>query len=187
MLERDGERMTTTVFTGEDSKFKMGFVGWRLGSSNEVPTIETVVEDSPAESAGFQAGDVVVSAGGQDDIDEFDLLMIIEQAPGAPIDRRDCPGQVERGRCACSTCETTPWSTRTSQRGTPNASRSSRQPSCGGWWRSSALPRDRASARGMGRGRCSRRSDASTPAPTIRDRERRTLESVRARAVRRRG
>jgi len=86
LVERNGERFSTTVFTGEDSKFKMGFVGWRLGAANAVPTIQTIVADSPAEAAGLQSDDVIVAAGGREQIDEFELRVLIEQAADQPID-----------------------------------------------------------------------------------------------------
>lgn len=85
-LERDGERFNTRMFTGEDPKFKMGFPGWRLGTEGEVPTVDEVTPGSPAEAAGFLSGDVIVSAGGHDEIGEFDLRTMIQQAAGQPIE-----------------------------------------------------------------------------------------------------
>lgn len=86
LIERGERRFATKVFTGQDPKFKMGFVGWRLGSAGDAPTIQEVVSDSPAATAGLQAGDVIVSAGGQDQIGEFELRVMIEQAKGREID-----------------------------------------------------------------------------------------------------
>jgi len=86
LLERGGQSMTVTMFTGEDPKFKMGLPGWDLGSEGEVPTIQEVIRGSPAAAAGLRDGDVIVSAGGQDDIGQLELKMMIERAPNQAID-----------------------------------------------------------------------------------------------------
>jgi len=86
VLERDEKRITTTVFTGEDPKFKMGLLGWSLGSADEVPTIAEVISDSPAEAGGVLEGDVIVSAGGQEEISEFELRVMIEKAKDQTIE-----------------------------------------------------------------------------------------------------
>ncbi|NIM01083.1 MAG: RIP metalloprotease RseP [Acidobacteria bacterium] len=86
VLERAGQRVVTTMFTGEDPKFKMGIPGWRLGGADEVPTLLEVLPGSPAEAAGLQADDVIVAAGGQDEIGQLELRQMIQQAPGMAID-----------------------------------------------------------------------------------------------------
>jgi len=86
VLERQGQRVTTTMFTGEDPKFKMGLVGWRLGVSDEIPTILAVTAGSPAAEAGLQRDDVIVAAGGLDEIGQLELRQMIQQAPDMEID-----------------------------------------------------------------------------------------------------
>ena len=86
VLERQGQRITTTMFTGEDPKFKMGLPGWRLGVADEIPTILEVTPGSPAEQAGLREDDVIVAAGGQDEIGQLELRQMIQQAPGLTID-----------------------------------------------------------------------------------------------------
>jgi regulator of sigma E protease len=86
VLERLGERLTTTIFTGEDPKFKMGIPGWRLGVSDEIPTILLVTPGSPADQAGIRADDVIVAAGGLDEIGQLELRQMIQQAPDIAID-----------------------------------------------------------------------------------------------------
>ena len=86
LLERQGQRMTKTMFTGEDPKFKMGLPGWRLGVSDEIPTILEVTPGSPAEDAGLRRDDVIVSAGGLDEIGQLELRQMIQQAPDIEID-----------------------------------------------------------------------------------------------------
>jgi regulator of sigma E protease len=86
VLERQGQRLTVTMFTGEDPKFKMGFPGWRLGVSDEIPTILVVTPGSPADQAGLRSDDVIVAAGGQDEIGQLELRQMIQQAPDMAID-----------------------------------------------------------------------------------------------------
>lgn len=86
LLERQGQRMTVTLFTGEDPKYKMGLPGWRLGVENEVPTILKVNRGSPAEEAGLRGGDVIIAAGGRDEIGQLELRQMIQQAPDLEID-----------------------------------------------------------------------------------------------------
>ena len=86
VLERDGQSVTVTLFTGEDPKFKLGLPGWDLGSEDEVPTIQQVIRGSPAAMAGLRDGDVIVSAGGQDDIGQLELKLMIERAPNQALD-----------------------------------------------------------------------------------------------------
>ena len=86
LLERQGQRMTVTLFTGEDPKYKMGLPGWRLGVENEVPTILRVNRGSPAEEAGLRGGDVIIGAGGRDEIGQLELRQMIQQAPDLEID-----------------------------------------------------------------------------------------------------
>ena len=86
VLERQGQRITTTMFTGEDPKFKMGLPGWRLGVEDEIPTILEVTPGSPADRAGLRRDDVIVAAGGQDEIGQLELRQMIQQAPDLAID-----------------------------------------------------------------------------------------------------
>ena len=85
VLERQGQRLTTTIFTGEDPKFKMGVLGWRLGVSDEIPTILEVTAGSPAAEAGLRRDDVIIAAGGLDEIGQLELRQMIQQAPDLEI------------------------------------------------------------------------------------------------------
>ena len=81
VLERGTQVVRTTLTPGFDEDLGMGFAGWREDNDVEVGT---VMPDSPAELAGLQGGDLLVSANGVPIRSSYGLPRMVEQNKGAP-------------------------------------------------------------------------------------------------------
>jgi len=79
--------LTLNLLTGADERFHMGFPGWELrtSGSGEPTRIGSVVEGSPADSAGLLSGDMIVGAEDQDPIGEVALRALLSLNPGRPV------------------------------------------------------------------------------------------------------
>jgi regulator of sigma E protease len=92
VLDREGERIETDIEIGYESKYRSGETGMKLTSETEEepPTedtnvIEKVIPDTPAERAGIQPGDKIVSVDGLELPTRSQLVTVIQQAPGGRV------------------------------------------------------------------------------------------------------
>ena len=77
-LERNGERRDVTVTPASEGRYESGELGVRPDTH---PYVYSVVAGGVAESAGFKAGDVVVSIDGKRMVDEDELRRVISANP----------------------------------------------------------------------------------------------------------
>ena len=81
LIERGGERLTLNVAI-ESNEHDVGDAGWIEAS----PIRLDPIEGKPAAAAGVQPGDVVVSVNGKPVLHDRDLLDMIEQSAGEPLE-----------------------------------------------------------------------------------------------------
>jgi regulator of sigma E protease len=84
-VERGAKRFETDVTPVLDDKTGVGFAGWSEKGQTEVGHVSAGM---PAEKAGVQKGDVLLSANGQSINSTFKLQEVIEAAGGKPIELR---------------------------------------------------------------------------------------------------
>jgi len=84
-IERDGKQFDTTITPELNAQTGMGDAGWAEKAQMQ---IGKVAAGMPAEKAGLKAGDVLVSANGQEINSSFKLQEIISKSQGKPIELR---------------------------------------------------------------------------------------------------
>ena len=82
-VERGGGTITTSLTPGLDEDIGVGFAGWREDNDVEIGSVRV---DSPADKAGIQQGDVIVSANGSPIRSSYGLPKLVEQNKGKPIE-----------------------------------------------------------------------------------------------------
>ena len=88
-VERNGDRVTTTVTPRANNKYDMGYVGVLPDFGRSVhPRVERVIRGGPADRAGLKPGDVILTIGGRPimggptDIFETFVAAVRQAAPG---------------------------------------------------------------------------------------------------------
>jgi len=81
-IERDGKQFETTITPVLDAQSGLGEAGWAAKAQMQ---IGKVAPGMPAEKAGLKAGDILVSANGQDINSSFKLQEIISKSNGKPL------------------------------------------------------------------------------------------------------
>ena len=89
LIVRDGQQMTLHVTPKAEGKFEIG----TIGIQPEIhPQISSVNPGEPAEEAGLKAGDVILAAAGEQDVQYERLLELFRSHDGKPL-----PLEVKRG------------------------------------------------------------------------------------------
>lgn len=93
-IEREGKRFEATVTPIQEERTGVGFAGW--AERGEIQLVN-VSPDMPAQKAGLQKGDLLISANGQPIRSRMKFLEVISKSGGKPVDiefKRD--GQLQR-------------------------------------------------------------------------------------------
>ena len=86
VIEREGERMTLQLNTGLEPRYHLGYPGWQIiQEGTDPPIIDAVVEGSPAQDVGLEAGDRIVGVDGQEPVQEVRLREILAASPGKEV------------------------------------------------------------------------------------------------------
>lgn len=85
-LEREGSRVTVSMATGADPRYRLGFPGWLLRQDSPgTPGIAFVAAGSPAEKAGLARGDRILGIDEVMNPGEVRLRAMVAASPGREI------------------------------------------------------------------------------------------------------
>jgi len=82
MVERDGEKIALQVTPSLDKSSGAGKIGVYFWTD---PVIDNIKDGGPAQRLGLLAGDVIVSANGEEVRNSMDLVKVMEQKPDALV------------------------------------------------------------------------------------------------------
>jgi regulator of sigma E protease len=83
VVEREGQVIRTSLTPTFNEDMGMGFAGWREDNDVEVGMVRP---GSPAERAGLESGDILVSANGVPIRSSYGLPRLVEETGGEPIE-----------------------------------------------------------------------------------------------------
>jgi regulator of sigma E protease len=85
-IERDGQRTTLQMGTGQDPVYHLGAPGWRLVQEGSgPPSVEMVLGGGAADRAGLKRGDKVVDMEGRAPQGEMELRAVLEKSAGRAV------------------------------------------------------------------------------------------------------
>ncbi|HEX6851497.1 MAG TPA: RIP metalloprotease RseP [Candidatus Polarisedimenticolaceae bacterium] len=86
VVERDGERLTISMNTGQDERFHLGSPGWELRLQTPgPPKIGFVQSGAPAEKAGLRTGDEILALDGSDQLTDLQVRARLEASAGREV------------------------------------------------------------------------------------------------------